>query len=333
MIKKNIIILIIVLCLFLVSAPSKKSYILATASTGGTYYPVGVALSTLIKVKIEPKYKVSMSAISSAGSGENIKLIREKEAQFAILQGLYGYYAWNGTGQLAKSGKQKYLRSISMLWLNVEQFIIDKNLSKNNTISDILKLKGKNMAFGKKNSGTIGSNKKILENLGVNIEKQYKLLHAGYGPSATALQDGKVSGVGIPAGVPTGAITALFAVAHNRIAPLSFTKRQLKTVNKKLNLWIPYTIKAGTYPNLNKDWKTIAQPNFLAVHKNVDEEFVYLLTKTIYENLLFLQAIHKATLAMNIKKAIAGLPVPLHKGAVRYYKEMGITIPKKLLSN
>ena len=55
----------------------EASYILTTASTGGTYYPVGVALSTLIKVKLEPSQKIGMSAISSAGSGENVRLIRE----------------------------------------------------------------------------------------------------------------------------------------------------------------------------------------------------------------------------------------------------------------
>ena len=80
-------------------------YLLATASTGGTYYPVGVALSTLVKVKLQPTQKINMSAINSAGSGENIKLLRENEAQFAILQGLYGSYAWNGTGPLEKDGK------------------------------------------------------------------------------------------------------------------------------------------------------------------------------------------------------------------------------------
>ena len=70
-----------------------RSYILATASTGGTYYPVGVALATLSKVKLAPKQHFSLAAISSAGSGENIKLLNDNQAQFAILQGLYGAWA------------------------------------------------------------------------------------------------------------------------------------------------------------------------------------------------------------------------------------------------
>ena len=71
-------------------AAEERSYLLATATTGGTYYPVGVALATLTKVKLQPKENISMSAITSAGSGENIKLLRENQVQFAILQGLYG---------------------------------------------------------------------------------------------------------------------------------------------------------------------------------------------------------------------------------------------------
>ena len=69
------------------AAPVERNYLMATASTGGTYYPVGVALSTLIKVKLQPSQKIGMSAINSAGSGENIKLLRDNEVQFAILQG------------------------------------------------------------------------------------------------------------------------------------------------------------------------------------------------------------------------------------------------------
>ena len=129
----------------------ERSYLLATASTGGTYYPVGVAISTLTKVKLQPTQKISMSAINSAGSGENIKLLRDNEAQFAILQGLYGYYAWKGAGPLENDGPQKDLRSVTMLWQNVEQLTILAKKTKSGTISDLEGLKGERMALGKKN--------------------------------------------------------------------------------------------------------------------------------------------------------------------------------------
>ncbi|HHH40269.1 MAG TPA: TAXI family TRAP transporter solute-binding subunit [Sedimenticola sp.] len=309
-----------------------ESYLLATASTGGTYYPVGVAIATLAKVKIQPKYKTSLSAINSAGSGENVKLLRDNEAQFAILQGLYGSYAWNGTGPIEKDGPQTYLRSITMLWQNVEQFVIDASRAKTGTISDMALLKGSKMALGKKNSGTIGSNRKLLGNLGIDIDKDYQLVYAGYGPSAEALQNGQVAGISTPAGVPTGAITRLFATVGDKVKMLEFTDAQARKADGGLDLWTRYVIGKGTYPGQAQDIRTIAQPNFLAVRDDVDEEFVYLLTKTIYENLPFLQAIHKATKAMVLEKALAGLPVPLHPGAARYYREAGLKIPARLIA-
>ena len=105
---------------------------------------------------------------------------------------------------------------------------------------------------------------------------------------------------------------------------MSFTAEQAIKADGGLGLWSPYTVPAGTYPGQAEDVVTIAHPNFLAVHADVDEETVYLFTKTIYENLGFLQAIHTATKAMSLESAITGLPVPLHAGAERYYREVGL---------
>lgn len=314
------------------AAPKEQNFLLATASTGGTYYPVGVAIATLTKVKLQPKYKISMSAINSAGSGENVKLLRDNEAQFAILQGLYGSWAWNGTGAVKNDGPQKELRAVTMLWQNVEQFVVKSDLAKKGTMADLVALKGKTMAFGKKNSGTIGSNSTLLGNLGVDVDKEYKLFYAGYGPSAEALQDGKADGAGIPAGTPTGALTKLFASAGGKVKMLDFTDAEMKKADGGLGLWTRFVIPAGTYPGQTKPVHTIAQPNFLAVRADVDEEAVYMITKTIYENLPFLQGIHKATKAMKLQSALAGLPVPLHPGAARYFREVGVKIPGSLIA-
>ena len=314
-------------------AAEERNYLLATASTGGTYYPVGVALSTLVKVKLQPKQKIGMSAINSAGSGENIKLLRENEVQFAILQGLYGAYAWNGTGPIESEGPQKNLRSVSMLWQNVEHYAVLKKFAKTGTISDMVALKGEAMSMGKKNSGTLGSNTVILGNLGVDIEKDYNLIYVGYGPTADALQNGQISGFGIPAGVPASAVTKAMANLGDDMAILDLTDEQMKQADGGLGLWTRYVIPAETYPGQKKDINTIAQPNFLGVRADVDEDAVYQITKTVYENLPFLNAIHGATKAMAIEKAIAGLPMPLHPGAAKYYQEVGIEIPARLLAD
>lgn len=308
---------------------AEGNYVMGTATTGGTYYPVGVALSTLIKVKLEPKTNISVSAISSAGSGENLKLMDEDQIQFGILQGLYGAFAWNGTGPVPKAYKN--LRSVSMLWQNVEHFVVSRELAETGTIADMTNLYGESFSIGARNSGTEGSGRFILGKVGIDLEK-IDLAYLGYGPSADALQNGNIDGMNIPAGVPASAVTRAYANMGDDITTLNFTEEQLASVNSDFELWTPYTIPVGTYPNQDEVIETIAQPNILAVRADVTEEDVYQITKTIYANLPFLNNIHPATKAMALEKAIAGLPMPLHPGAVRFYQEQGLTIPDRLIA-
>ena len=315
------------------SAQEPANYILATASTGGTYYPVGVAVSTLVKVKLQPRQKIGMSAINSAGSGENVRLIREGQAQFGILQGLFGYYAATGTGPVEAAGPQHHLRSVTLLWPNVEHFIVANEHVDAGTVSDVMALTGESMAMGRRNSGTIGSNAAIMTNFGIDIYNDFSLVEGGYGPSAEALQNGQVAGISTPAGAPVGAVSQLLASAGDNVTVLDFTDEELAKADGGRDLWFRYVIPAGTYPGQTEDINTAAQPNFLATHADLPEEHVYLITKTIYENLPFLQAIHPATNAMMLKVAINGLPVPLHPGAARFYTEMGIDIPARLIAN
>ncbi len=317
----------------LIAAPAMaadKDYVLNTASTGGTYHPVGTAIATLTKIKLLPKEKFSLTAVNSAGSGANVQALGANTAQFAILQGLFGAYAATGTGPV--SSPQKNVRSVTMLWQNVEQFVLANKYVKTGTMADMAALKGMSMGMGKMNSGTIGSNRVLMKGLGIDIEKDYKLVDAGFGPTADALADGRAVGAGLGAGPPTGAVTKLMAANGDKFTILDVTPEEGKKMDGGRNLWVPYTIPAGTYPGQKKDVNTIAQPNFLAVNADVSEEHVYKLTKAIYENLPFLQAIHKATKAMDIKKAMAGLPVPLHPGAAKYYKEVGLDIPAHLMA-
>ena len=306
-----------------------QDYILNTASTGGTYHPVGTAIATLSKVKLLPKQKFSLTAVNSAGSGANVQALAANTAQFAILQGLFGSYAATGTGPVTEV--QENMRSISMLWQNVEQFVLATDKVKDGTVADLAGMEGTSMVMGKENSGTLGSNSVLLGNLvGKDLSEAYDLVYAGYGPSADAMANGQAIGGGFPAGPPTGALTKLFASNGDKFTVLNVTDEQLAKMDGGRGLWTPYTLEANTYPGQTEAVQTIAQPNFLAVNADVDEEHVYQLTKAIYENLPFLQAIHPATNAMDVNAALAGLPVPLHPGAARYYEEVGITVPDSL---
>ncbi len=329
-VAKKLVISVVALCLMLGVGPqatkAAESLIIATATTGGTYYPVGVAIGTLVSIKLAKKHKITATAINSAGSGENVQMLKNKEAQLAILQSLFGLNAYNGKGPY--EGKAiKDFRSVTMLWENVEHFTVLQKFAKSGTMDD-LKDFGKKFSIGKRGSGTEGSGRTILKALGVDPEKEMTLEFLAYTPSAQAMMDGRISGMNTPAGPPVAAVTQLYAqLGTKKIKVLDFTDGQLVQIQKQYPIWNRFVIKAGTYPGQKKDINTISQPNFLAVEPGVSEETIYLITKTIYENLPFLNNIHKATKAMSLERAISGLPVPLHPGAAKYYKEMGIDIP------
>lgn len=332
---KKLFIIVVGVCLVFSMQVNKseasESLIISTATTGGTYYPVGVALGTLISIKLAKQHGITATAINSAGSGENVQMLKNNEAQLGILQSLFGLNAYRGKGPY-KGQAVKNFRSITMLWENVEHFSILSKYVDSGTIMDLKGLKGK-FSIGKRGSGTEGSGRTILKALDIDPES-LNLEFLGYNPSAQAMKDGRIVAMNTPAGPPVAAVSQLFAqMGSENVDVLDITDNQLQTIKKQYPIWNRYVLPAGTYPGQKEEIRTISQPNFLAVSPEVSKETVYLITKTIYENLPFLHNIHKATKAMSLDRAINGLPVPLHPGAVKFYKEKGIDIPDSLIKN
>ena len=120
------IILIILLSACSDELSRPRPYVLTTATTGGTYYPVGVAIATIAHSQLSQTKGISMTAISSAGSLENVKLLRDNQAQFGILQGPFGAWSWSGEGRSANHkpicaasapyGKMSNISSCSPAW-------------------------------------------------------------------------------------------------------------------------------------------------------------------------------------------------------------------------
>ncbi len=311
----------------------KHQLVLATATTGGTYYPVGVAIATITTNNLGPSDNISMTAITSAGSGENIQLLKNREADLAIIQSLYGAMAWQGRGKYEKK-PQRYIRSLTVLWENVEHFVILEKYADTGDMSDIKNIKRKNFSIGKRGSGTETSGRVILKALGYNSAKDFKLKFLGYNPSAGALQNGRIVGMNIPAGPPASAITQAYAVLGPKgMRILEFTESQLKSVNSEYAVWKRAILQPGTYPGQEKPIQTVSQSNLLVVHEDIGEDEIYKIVKNMYENLSFLRQVHKASEKMSIEKALEGLSVPLHPGALKYYKEQGLSIPSHLLLN
>lgn len=306
------------------SAPKQQFLTVATASPGGTYYPIGVGLANLWSEKLKDK-DIRVSAQSSAGSVENVDLLQKGEAQLGIFQGLIGVQAYEGRGRF-EGRPYEGLRSIVMLWPNVEHFVLVNSAVKTGSVTDI---KGTKFSIGPRASGTEESTLVIMKALDIN-PNDISAEHLGYSDTASAIKDGRIQGGSMPAGIPVSAITDLYASQAN-VTILEFTDEQLQAVNNLYNTWFQFTIPPNTYPGVDKEIKTIAQPNWLGVADTVDEETVYLLTKTIFENLDAVHGIHDSAKNISLDTALKGLPVPLHPGAYRYFKEKGLDIPEKLI--
>ena len=306
-----------------------RPYVLTTATTGGTFYPVGVAIATIAHAQLAETDGISMTAISSAGSLENVKLLRDNQVQFAILQGPFGAWAWNGEGPVRNP--QTHMRSVSALWKNVEHFVLLTELVTEGDMADLNNLDGERYVLGARNSGAEQTGRFILDTLGIDYESKFTLGYMGYGPTTNAIQDGNIVGMNIPAGAPVSSITRAYALMGERITILDWTQEQLDRINSRYPLWDWYDFPPGTYPNQSKPVRTVASPNVLVTRADIPDEHVYQITRVIWENLATLQEIHGATNDMRLEIAIDGLGAPLHPGALRYYREQGLEIPERLL--
>ena len=314
--------------------PRDRDLLLATASVGGTFYPMGVAMATLISRELEEPETIIASAITSSGSAENIRMLELDEAQLAIVQSLFASLAWQGEG-IYQGREVRSLRGIGMLWRNVEQIVLrsPNQTDDNATVSQTLtERKGDRISLGPRWSGAEISGRTILGALGFSPDEDFHIVNLGYGPSADALQNRRIDGMFLAGGIPTAAVTqAMAGLGRGGAVLLSFSDEELATLRDQFPVWERYVIPAETYPGQTTPIPVIAQPNLLITSEDVSEEVIYHVTRTIWENLEYLHRQHAAAREMSLDTVFAGMPIPLHPGAVRYFREVGLEVPDDLL--
>lgn len=326
-------ILTLLLCLTLSGCmepgSTNRTYVLTTGTTSATYYPVGVALATLVSADQDSAF--SLSAISSAGSLENVKLLRDNQAQLATMLSIFATWAYEGKGPILKP--QSHLRAVTALWPNVEHLLLKTNLVTNGTFSDYSKLEGGRISIGMRNSGAEITGLYMLDKLGIDYETELSIAYLGYGPSADALQDGNIVGLNAPGGPPMAAITRAHALLGEELTILSVNQEELNAINSEYPIWDFYDLPANTYPSQSKTIRTAGSANVLIAREDIPDSVVYSLTKLIWENLAVLREIHGATRSMVFEQALRGVTIPLHEGALKFYQEKGLDIPAVLLKD
>lgn len=304
------------------SAPEKQFVTIVTGSTGGTYYPVGTILATLWSEKLGDQGVVA-SAQSSGGSVENLNMVNAGEAQLGIAMSNLTYAAYKGEGQFADNKFEK-VRFVTGLWPELTQFVVTE-ASGINSVADI---KGKRFNVGGAGSGTEHSSTLIIENIGKLSPGEYSAEHLGYMEASSAMQNGQLDGMNAEAGLPTSAVSEIFA-SKTPVKFLEFSKEEHEVIKALAPEYGYFTIPAGTYTNQDEDVNTIGIKCALFASEDLDEELVYNLVKTMYENYEEIVGSHKALESVTLDQATYGLtPVPFHQGAVRFYKEKGIEVPE-----
>ncbi|WP_114964251.1 TAXI family TRAP transporter solute-binding subunit [Alkalilacustris brevis] len=311
-----------------------RDYLIGTGGSGGTFYPVGVGIATLVKLKLGTRQEeqVNMSAITSQGSFDNVNMIADGRVDFGIAQSLNTDWGYRGVGDFEGTGPKENLRAVGAIMFNTKMFIAPNELAPTGTMDDLFEMEGKRVVLGQQNSGGLLSFNEFLSNIGIDDpESFFQQSHVGFQQRAEAFINGTLDAINLTSGVPNAAATMAMAALEGRVTMLSFSPEMREQMTTG-TVWGPYTIPAGTYPGQNAPVETIAQPNLLLVGDHVPEQDVYDITKVMYENVPFLTSVHGSFADMSIESAIGGITIPLHPGAARFYREQGLDIPDHLIA-
>lgn len=283
-----------------------------TGGTSGVYYPLGVALSKIYAEKI-PDTRPSVQATKA--SVENLNLLQQGKGEIAFALGDSVKLAWDGDTEAGFKGKLDKLRGITAIYPNYIQIVA----SKESGIKTLADLKGKRLSVGAPKSGTELNARAILEAAGLSYNDLGKVEYLPFAESVELMKNRQLDATLQSAGLGVASIRDLAASVDITVVEIP-----AEVVEKVGAPYIAGTIPAGTYNGQDADVQTAAVVNFLVTRADVSDDLAYAMTKTIYENLDQLAAAHSAAKAIKLEDALSGMPVPLHPGAERFFKEKGL---------
>jgi len=291
-----------------------------TGGTGGVYYPLGVKLSELLN-----KYAsdvVTASVSTSGASVANMRALAAGDANLIFVQNDIAYYGYKGI-YMFEGSRIDVVRGVAVLYPEVVQIVVRADSG----IKSIYDLRGKRVAVGAAGSGTAVEAELILRAAGLwdAITPQYM----DFATAASALKLGQVDAAFVVAGIPTSAVLELSATI-----PVNLVEVPDEVLNKLVEqgyrFFTRYTVPAGTYTGMTSDVRTVAVMAMLAVRADVPEHVVYTVLKVMFDRLSELREAHARAKDIELARALEGMPIPLHPGAIRFYQEKGISVPAEL---
>ncbi|MBI3998309.1 MAG: TAXI family TRAP transporter solute-binding subunit [Armatimonadetes bacterium] len=320
---RRVILLAIMVALgagILPAAAQQRTFLaIATGGTAGVYFPLGAALAEMWSGRVP---NVQATAQTSGASVANIRLLQRGDVAIAFVQNDITYYAFHGTEMFMdrianKPQPAATLRGMAMLYPETIQVVTLR--SKN--INSIADLRGKRIAVGAPGSGTEVNARQILRafELGYYNTRPDFL---NFAEAADQLKDGVVDGAFITAGFPTAAVQDIASGRDLKILPIP------RDVVEQLRETYPYythvTIPANTYRGQIEPVETTAVMAMLVTRQDVEEHLIYALTAALWDNVDRLRVAHARGRDVTALTARRGMPITMHAGALRYYRERGI---------
>jgi TRAP transporter TAXI family solute receptor len=293
---------------------AQQHYInILTGGTSGVYYPLGVAMSQIIGKAI-PDAKVSVQ--STKASVENLNLLEAGRGELAFTLGDSLSDAWKGNADAGFKTPLKKLRTVAGIYPNYIQIVA----SADSGIKTLADLKGKRISVGAPKSGTELNARAVLKAAGLSYHDFAKVEYLPFGESVELMKNRQLDVTLQSAGLGVSSLRDL--ATAQKIVVVAIPAETVKKIGDPA--YQPAMIPAHTYEGQDADVPAVAIQNFLVTHAGVPDDVVYKMVKAVFENNDALVAAHSAAKAIKKETAVTSLPAPLHPGAAKYFREIGV---------
>ncbi len=284
-----------------------------TGGTSGVYYPMGVALSQ-IYAKAMPDAKTSVQATKA--SAENLNLLQAGRGEIAFTLGDSLSDAWKGDAEAGFKTPLNKLRGVAGIYPNYIQIVA----AADSGVKTLADLKGKRISVGAPKSGTELNARAIFKAAGMTYKDFAKVEYLPFGESVELMKNRQLDATLQSAGLGVSSLRDLATSIKIVIVPIQ------PDVVKKVGdpAYQSGMVPANTYEGQTSEVPTAFVQNFLVTHEGVPTDTVYKMTKSMFENLDHLVAAHASAKSIRKETALVGMPLPLHPGAEKYYREIGL---------
>ena len=300
-----------------VVAQQRRLVTIASGWVVGVYYPLAGAMSRIAyKAK---DLNVRATVESSGASVANAQLIGTGDADFALLQNDIAYYAASGTTLGAFKDKPvKNMGGIFTIYPELVHIVAATSAN----VRSVRDLKGKRVVLGPQGSGTEQNALQILEAFGVREADLGKAERIDAAAAADQLKDGRVDAAFFTTGLGSAVIVDAFI--SGKVALVSVAAAEGAALRAKYPFYTLEKVPANTYKGLEREVTTPAVMAMMVARTELPEDLVYRFTKAIFDDLKQFHAAHAAAKSLTLETAQNGMPIRLHPGAARFYKEKGV---------